>query len=157
VAAGDPTGPAAIADAITEISDKAQLLIREEIELAKTEVTEKLTKLAKGAGIGAAAGVFGIFGLVLLLEGFAWLAYWVLPVPTGTYFYGFFFVALGLFLFAGLAAWIASRFLRGGAPPTPQLAIDEAIAIKDTFSSPHPEATVPEPTLPEPTPPTTRT
>jgi hypothetical protein len=150
VAEGDPSGPAAIADAITEISDKAQLLIREEIELAKAEVTEKVTKLAKGAGIGLAAGVFGIFGIVILLEGFAWLAYWVLPVPTGTYFYGFFFVALGLFVFAGLAAWIASRFLKGGAPPTPQLAIDEAIAIKETFASPHPETTIPTPTISEP-------
>jgi hypothetical protein len=148
VAETDPTGPAAIAEAITEISDKAQLLIREEIELAKTEVTEKLTKLAKGAGIGIAAGTFVIFGVVILLEGFSWLAYWVLPVPTGTYFYGFFFVALGLFVFGGLAGWIASRFLRGGAPPTPQLAIDEAIAIKETISSPHPESTIPSPNPP---------
>lgn len=155
MADGDPTGPAAIADAITEISDKAQLLIREEIELAKTEVTEKVTKLAKGAGIGVAAGVFGIFGLVILLEGFAWLAYWVLPVPDGTFFYGFFFVAIGLFVLAALAGWIASRFLHGGAPPTPQLAIDEAIAIKETFASPNPESTIPVPTAP--TTPTTRT
>jgi putative superfamily III holin-X len=143
VADGDPTGPAAIADAITEISEKATLLIREEIELAKTEVTEKVTKLAKGAGIGAAAGVFGIFGIVILLEAFSWLAYWVLPVPTGTYFYGFFFVAIVLFVFAGLAAWVASRFLRGGAPPTPQLAIDEAIAIKETIQSSNPGSTIP--------------
>ena len=67
------SAPAAIAEAITEVSEKASLLIREEIELAKTEVTEKVTKLLKGTGIGFAAGVFAIFGLVLLLEGFACL------------------------------------------------------------------------------------
>jgi putative superfamily III holin-X len=146
VAGTDPvnngSGPAAIAEAITEVSEKAQLLIREEIELAKTEVTEKLTKIAKGAGIGAAAGVFAIFGVVLLLEGFAWLAYWVLPVPTGTFFYGFFFVAVILFLLAVGAGLLAAKFLRGGAPPTPDLAIGEARAIKETVTSPHPETTI---------------
>jgi hypothetical protein len=137
------SGPAAIAEAISEVSEKATLLIREEIELAKTEVTEKVTKLLKGTGIGFAAGVFAIFGLVLLLEGFAWLAYWVLPVPDGTFFYGFFFVAIVVFVIAGIAGWIAARFVRGGAPPTPQLAIDEAIAIKETVTSHHPEETIP--------------
>jgi hypothetical protein len=142
---GNGSGPAAIAEAITEVSEKATVLIREEIELAKTEVTEKVTKLLKGTGIGLAAGIFAIFGVVLLLEGFAWLAYWVLPFPTGTFFYGFFVVALLLFMFAAMAGLIAARFMRGGAPPTPQLAIDEAIAIKETITSPHPETTIPAP------------
>jgi hypothetical protein len=145
VASGDLNGPAAIAEAINEVSEKAQLLIREEIELAKIEVTEKLTKLVKGAVVGIVAGVFVIFGVLIALEGFSWLAYWVIPFPNGTFFYGFFFVAIGLFIFAGLAAYIASRFLRGGAPPTPAMAIDEAIAIRETISSPNPESTIPSP------------
>ena len=85
--------------------------------------------------------MFAIFGLVLLLEGFAWLAHWVLPVPDRTFFCGFFFVAIVVFAIAAVAGWIASR-MRGGAPPTPQLAIDEAIAIKETVTSPHPDETV---------------
>ncbi len=139
---GNGAGPAAIAEAITEISDKATLLIHEEIELAKAEVFEKLNKLLKGTAVGAAAGLFVVFGLFLLLEGFAWLAYWVLPFPTGTFFYGFFVVALGLFAVAVVCALLARKFVRSGAPPVPQMAIDEAIAIKDTVTSSHPESTV---------------
>jgi Putative Actinobacterial Holin-X, holin superfamily III len=152
VAAADPTpppsngsGPAAIADAITEISDKATLLIHEEIELAKAEVMEKVQKLLKGTAVGAAAGLFVVFGLFLLLEGFAWLAYWVLPFPTGTFFYGFFLVALLLFLMAALFGVLAAKFVRSGAPPTPRMAIDEAVAIKDTVTSSDPESTIARP------------
>ena len=47
-----------LARAVQEVSDRASVLIREEIELAKAEVSAKVTKLAKGAAIGAAAGVF---------------------------------------------------------------------------------------------------
>ena len=76
--------------------------MQEEIELAKVEVTEKITKLIKGAVVGIVAGIFVIFGLFLLLDGFAWLAYWVIPFPTGTYFWGFFVVAAILFLLGAL-------------------------------------------------------
>ena len=131
-----------IAQAIQEVSDRAQLLVREEIELAKVEVTEKLTKLIKGAAVGLAAGVFVLFGVFLLLDGFAWLAYWAIPFPEGTFFWGFFVVAAVLFLLGALAGYIASRAFKSGAPPTPQLAIDEAKLIKETVQSSHPEQTV---------------
>ena len=39
-----------IAQAIQEVSERATLLVREEIELAKAEVTEKVTKLDQGRG-----------------------------------------------------------------------------------------------------------
>jgi uncharacterized membrane protein YgcG len=82
-----------IAQAIQEVSDRAQLLVREEIELAKAEVSAKVSKLIKGAVVGIAAGIFLIFGLFLLLDGFAWLAYWAIPFPEGQFFWGFFVVA----------------------------------------------------------------
>ena len=43
---GRPDPPQNIATAIAEISERASLLVHEEIELAKAEVTEKVTKLA---------------------------------------------------------------------------------------------------------------
>ena len=135
-------GDTSIAQAIQEVSDRAQILVREEVELAKAEVTEKVTTLVKGAAIGVAAGVFGIFGLSLLLQGLAWLAYYAIPFPEGSFFWGFFVVAAVLFLLGALAGFIASRAFKSGAPPTPQLAIDEAKLIKETVQSPHPEQTV---------------
>jgi uncharacterized membrane protein YqjE len=131
-----------IAEAIQEVSDRVSLLVHEEIELAKAEVTEKVTKLIKGAVVGIVAGIFMIFGLFLLLDGFAWLAYWAIPFPEGTYFWGFFVVAAVLFLVGALAGYIAARAVKSGSPPTPQLAIDEAKLIKETVQSKHPERTI---------------
>jgi uncharacterized membrane protein YqjE len=127
-----------IAQAIQEVSDRATLLVREEIELAKTEVTEKVTKLVKGAVVGIAAGIFAVFGLIYLMHGFAWLAWYEL-FPDNQFFWGFFVVAAVLFLMGALAGFIAARAFKSGAPPTPQLAIDEAKLIKETVQSPHPE------------------
>jgi uncharacterized membrane protein len=130
-----------IAQAIQEVSDRAQLLVREEIELAKAEVTAKLTKLIKGAVVALAASVFVISGLVLVLHGLSWVAWYEL-FPDNQYFWGFFVVAAALFLLGALAGFIASRALKSGAPPTPDMAIDEAKRIRETVQSPQPEQTI---------------
>jgi uncharacterized membrane protein YqjE len=133
--AAEPTTtgtPKEISDAVQEVAERAQVLVREEIELAKTEITEKVSKIAKGAAIGAAAGVFAIFGLSILLEGFAWLAWWALPVNSSQIFWGFFLVAVLLFILGGIAGFVASRLLKSGAPPTPDMAIEEAQRIRET-------------------------
>jgi hypothetical protein len=138
----DSNSQANIVAAINEVSDKAQLLVREEIELAKAEITDKLTKLAKGAAVGLAAGIFVITGLLFLLHGLAWLAYWVIPFPDGTFFWGFFVVAGILFLVGGLAGFLAARWLKKGSSPTPQMAIEEAKLIRETVKSSEPETTI---------------
>ena len=68
--------------------------MREEIELAKAEVTEKATKLVKGAVVGVAAGVFFVMALIFVLVGCAWLLYYYLPGNDFTYFWGFFAMAV---------------------------------------------------------------
>ena len=130
-----------IAKAIDEVSQRVVLLVQEEIELAKAEVTEKVTKLVKGAVVGIAAGIFAVLGLVFVLHGLAWLA-WFEFFPANQYFWGFFVVAAVLFLLGALAGFIAARAFKAGAPPTPQLAIDEAKLIRETVKSSRPEQTV---------------
>jgi hypothetical protein len=134
--------PNNLAQAIQDVSERAQVLVREEIELAKAEITEKATKLGKGAGVAAAAGLFVIGALIMLLFGFAWLAYWAIPFPNGQFFWGFFTVAAILLLLAALAGYIAYRALKAGSPPAPKMAIEEARRIKETVSAEHPEATI---------------
>jgi hypothetical protein len=131
-----------IAQAIQEVSERAQLLVREEIELAKAEVIEKLTKLARGVVVAIAAGVFVIAGVLLFLHGLAWLAYWAIPFPNGTFFWGFFVVAGVLFLLGALAGFIAARAFKAATPPKPAMAIDEAKLIRETVQSSHPDETV---------------
>jgi H+/Cl- antiporter ClcA len=136
-------GDTKIGQAVQEVTQRAEILIREEIELAKAEMTEKLTTIAKGAAVGAAGGLFVVIGIVILLEGFAWLAYFELPgIPNQSFFWGFFLVAAVLFLLGALAGYLASRAFKRGAPPTPELAIDEAKRIRDTVKSEHPETTI---------------
>jgi uncharacterized membrane protein YqjE len=130
LAADDHNSAAAIADAINAISERASNLVREEIELAKAEISEKVTKLVKGAIVGGAAAIFAIFGLVLLLEGFAWLAWFALPVGFSKIFWGFFLVAGILFVLGGVAGFVAAKLLKAGAPPVPGMAIDEAKKTK---------------------------
>jgi uncharacterized membrane protein YqjE len=130
----DHSSAAGIAEAINEISERASLLVREEIELAKTEVSAKLSRLLRGAVVGGAAAVFAIFGLVILLEGFAWLAYWVVPTREGTFFWGFFIVAAILFIIGGLAGFLAAKLFKSGAPPVPAMAIDEARKTKQELT-----------------------
>jgi uncharacterized membrane protein YqjE len=131
-----------IAQAIQEVSDRAQILVREEIELAKAEVTEKVTTLIRGAVIGIVAGVFALVGLLFVLHGFAWLAYYLLPTATNTVFWGYFLVAGVLFLLGGLGGFLAARAFKRGSPPTPQIAIEEAKRIQETVKSEHPERTI---------------
>ncbi len=72
--------PQNIATAITEVSERATLLVREEIELAKAEVSEKITKLGRGAVVAGVAGIFLVTALSFVLNGFAWLLYYELPI-----------------------------------------------------------------------------
>ncbi len=134
--------PSNIAQAIQDVSERAQLLVREEIELAKAEVTGKLSTLGKGAAVAAAAGLFVLGALIMILFGLAWLAYWAIPFPDGQYFWGYFTIAAILLLLAALAGYIAYRALKAGSPPAPKMAIAEAKLIKETVSAEHPEATI---------------
>jgi hypothetical protein len=142
--------------AIQDVSERASVLVREEIELAKAEVSQKVAKLGKGAAIAAAAGFFVIGALILILFGFAYLAYWAIPFPGDTannqVFWGFFTVAAILLLLAGLAGYVAARAFKAGSPPAPQMAIDEARLIKETVTSSRPATPVgPSGTVPAPT------
>ncbi len=133
--AGDQTQ--SIAAAISEISERANLLVREEIELAKAEVTVKATKLAKGVIVAVAAGVFFLVAVLFVLIGFAWLLYYYLPGNDFTYFWGFFAMAAILLVLGVLAGLIAARVVKRSSPPVPTMAIDEAKKIREAVS-PHP-------------------
>jgi uncharacterized membrane protein YqjE len=138
----DQQQPTNLVQAIQEVSEKASLLVREEIELAKAEVTEKAAKLGKGAAVAAAAGVFVLGALIMILFGLAWLAYWAIPFPDNQEFWGFFTVAAVLLLLAALAGYVAFRALKAGSPPAPKMAIEEAKLIKETVTAEHPGGTV---------------
>jgi len=127
-----PLGPdddKSIAELVFDVSEKASSLIREEIELAKTEVTEKVSKILRGSAVGAAAGVFAFLALILIIEGFAWLLNE--EVFDGKAWPGFFVEAAIFLLIAAGAGFFAYRSLQAGAPPVPTQAIEEAKRTKE--------------------------
>jgi uncharacterized membrane protein YqjE len=126
---GNGTPPPSSADKnlgeiVSEVSEKASLLVRQEIDLAKAEVTQKVSKLTRGAAVGAAAGVFLIFGITMFFHTLAWFLFDVFDFNA--IWYGFAIVTGILFLLGILAALLALRLFKKGAPPTPDLAIQEA-------------------------------
>jgi uncharacterized membrane protein YqjE len=135
--------PQNIASAIAEVSERATLLIHEEIELAKAEVSEKTTKLVKGAVVGVAAGVFFLMAVVFALVGCAWLLYYYLPGNDFTYFWGFFAMAVILVVLGVVAGLIAARVVKRGSPPVPSMAIEEARKIREAVSASPASASAP--------------
>lgn len=131
--------PSDLGKAIQDVSEKASLLVREEIELAKAEMTDKVTKLIKGAVVGIVAGIFAVAGLIYLLHALSWLI-WDLIGSDSNFWLGFVIVAVLLFGLGAIAGFLASRFLKKGSPPTPVMAIEEAQLIKATVTSPRPAA-----------------
>jgi len=113
-----------LGDVVSEVSEKASLLVREEIELAKAEITEKVTKLGKGAAALAAAGVLAVFALIYLFEALAW--FFVDLFNWNTVWPGYLATVGVIVLLGVIAGALGVRWLRGGSPPTPDLAIEEA-------------------------------
>ena len=112
-----------LGEIVSEVSQKATFLVREEIELAKAEVTQKVKRLSRGAiFLGAAAVMlfyFSIFIFVFLALGLNdWLNLkdWV----------GFLIVSALFLVVAGTATFLGIRAIKRGSPPTPELAIEEA-------------------------------
>ena len=101
-----------LGEIVNEISEKATLLVREEIELAKAEVTQKVSRIAKGAALAAIGGVFLVFMLVYFLH---WLALFLDDIlnvnPSGVWI-GYAIVTGGLLVLGLLALFIALRLFK---------------------------------------------
>jgi uncharacterized membrane protein YqjE len=128
-----PPDERSVGELVFDVSERVSTLVREEIELAKTEIREKLTKLVQGSVVGIAAGIFAVMGLAMLMHGIAWLLndlffddhVWI----------GFMIEAGFWFAVAVAAGLFALRSVRAGAPPTPDLAIEEARRTKETLEA----------------------
>jgi uncharacterized membrane protein YqjE len=131
-----PPEDKSVGELVTDVSQQASTLIREEIELAKAEVSEKVSQLIRGSVVGIVAGVFLFFSLILIMEGVAWL----LNDLVFNNFWAGFFVEAALFIVIGaIAVLIAVRAIKKGAPPTPNQAIEEAKLTRERLERPqHP-------------------
>ncbi|GAC1321996.1 MAG: hypothetical protein NVSMB25_16540 [Thermoleophilaceae bacterium] len=112
-----------LGDIVGEITQKASLLVREEIALAKTEVTQKVSRLGRGAVFLAIAGVLLIYFSIFL---FIALALGLNELLTLKPWVGFAIVTLFFLVLTAVLALLGIRRIKKGTPPTPALAIEEA-------------------------------
>jgi hypothetical protein len=123
----DPAGPSSTGELLSRLSEQSSRLVREELALAKTEVSQKAKRLGMGAGMLAGAGLMAFFGLGVLITTAilalalifdAWLAALV--------------VMVALFIIAAALALIGKRQIARGVPPSPGLTIESVKADIDT-------------------------
>ena len=117
--AESPQQSDSLAAAVTEVSEKMSVLVREEIELAKSEVVTKVSSIARGAAAVAVGAVIGVFALVFVLLTIAW----AINAATNTLWIGMAVVMVLLIVLTAGAFLFAWRKFKVG-PPTPKMAID---------------------------------
>jgi hypothetical protein len=127
-----------VGELFLDVSERTTTIVREEIELAKAEVSEKLTKLARGGAVGVAAGTFAFLALIMILVGLSFLIDELLF--DDTLWPGFLIVAALLLLLAGLAGWLAYRSIQAGSPPVPEQAIEDVKQTRAVLEHSEPPA-----------------
>jgi len=131
---GTPPGrDQSVGELVVDVSERVSTLVREEIELAKTEIREKVSKLIQGSIVGIAAAVFVVMGLAMVMHAIAWALNDYLF--SDHVWIGFAIEGAFWFVVAGIAGLIAKRAMEAGAPPTPDLAIEEARRTKETLEA----------------------
>lgn len=115
------TAPAdkSVGELVRSLSEDLSRLVRDEIKLAQTEVTEKAKGVGVGIGAFGGAGVLALYGLgVLLAAAVLGLANVVSPWLAAL------IVAVVLFAVAGVAALVGKKKMSQAAPPVPTRTID---------------------------------
>ena len=117
-------------DLVRRASEQFSNLVRDEIQLARTELTEKGKRAGMGAGMFGAAGVVALFGVAALLTGAILGIALVLPAWAAALIIGG-----GLFLFAGMIALVGRRNLKRAMPATPMETMDSVRADVSALSA----------------------
>ena len=112
-----PPNDRSVGELVFDVAEKSSALVREEIQLAKAEISEKVTQILRGSVVGLAAGIFAFLALILVMEGIAWLL--AEEVFDGNAWPGFFVEAAIFLLIAAAAGFFAYRAVQAGAPLCP--------------------------------------
>jgi hypothetical protein len=114
-----PLQDASTADLLRELSEQTTRLVRQEVELAKAEVSVKGKQAGIGAGMFGGAGVLGLYALgaltaagvaALSLAVATWLAAVIVTVIWAAA--------------AGVAALMGKKKVQQAMPPVPQDSVD---------------------------------
>jgi uncharacterized membrane protein YqjE len=126
---GGPARPVtdqSISELVQLASEQISTLVREEIALAKAELTEKGKHAGIGVGLFGGGGVLALYGvgaliatLIIVLS--LWMPLWLAAL----------IVTVVLFLVAGVLALLGKKQLTKAVPPEPNAAIESVKADVD--------------------------
>lgn len=114
-ATGSALSDRSVPELLRQLSDQTATLVRQELDLAKVELTEKGKQAGIGAGMFGAAGLVGLYALgaltaavilALSLAMTGWLAALIVAVVYGAV--------------AGVLALTGKSRVERGVPPTPE-------------------------------------
>lgn len=122
---------ASLATLVKQLSEDSSHLVRSELQLFRTEMTEKAKTAGAGAGLLSGAGVIALFGVgALVTTGILALAL-ILPAWLAALI-----VTVVLFAIAGIAALLGKKKIEQLAPPTPDRTVEsvkeDITQIKDS-------------------------
>src|SRR6187397_2884190 len=112
-------GERPVGDLVKDATAQAQRLIRQEVELAKAELTVKGKRAGIGAGMFGGAGLFGLFAFAALTA--AIIA--ALDLATATWLAAL-IVAVVYGAVAGVLALTGRNKVQEAMPPVPQDSVD---------------------------------
>jgi hypothetical protein len=87
-----------LGELFSDLSRKTTMLVRQELELAKTEMTEKITEAGKNVGFLVIGGAVLYMGLLFILAGVAILLAGVVPDWLAALIVGLIVAVVGLVL-----------------------------------------------------------
>ena len=107
-----------IGELVRQLSDQTTTLVRQEIELAKAEMTAKGKQVGMGAGAFGGAGLFGLYAVgaitaCLILALSTAVAGWLAALIVGVVYAAI----------AGVLALVGKKKTQAGGPPVPERAI----------------------------------
>ena len=117
--AGTPTQEQSAGDLLRQLSEQATTLVRQELELAKLELTAKGKKAGMGAGMFGGAGALGFYALG------AFTACAILALATAVAgWLAALIVAVVYAAVAGVLALTGKKKVTEAIPPVPEQAVD---------------------------------
>jgi hypothetical protein len=112
-------GERPVGDLVKEATEQAQTLARQEIELAKAELSEKGKKAGIGAGMFGGAGLFGLFAFAALTAAFIGAVDLAVPFWAAALI-----VAAAYGAIAGALALTGKNKVQEATPPVPEQTVD---------------------------------
>ena len=111
------------AELIKRATEQISTLVRDEMALARAELTAKARHAGKGAGLFGGAGLVAVFGLAGVLGAIVLLLALVMPAWAAALIVG-----AALLVLAGLMALVGRGQVRQAVPPMPTEAMRDVRA-----------------------------